>query len=180
MTYLAENALAIWMGGAVVVTLALVVYWQLRSTRALVGVVAAVAVTAVLLVASWLIVTPREAVSHALYGLAAAVEANDLAGVLSHIAPAAAQVRTDAETLMPLVEVEKARVVDAPQIDLEPTRDPSRAVVRFRALVQATVRRNGERGAAMDDLTVNFVREDDRWLVESYTAARNWREAAGR
>lgn len=180
MIYLAENGLPIWMGGAVLVTLALVVYWQLRTARALVGVVAAVLLTALLLVAETLIVTPREAVERTIYSLAATIEANDVPGVLSYISPAASRVRTDAETLMPLVRVEKARIVNSPQIELSPPNDPTEAVVRFRALVEATRRHDGMKGAGMDDLTVSLVHEGDRWLVESYTAGRNWRRAAGR
>jgi hypothetical protein len=179
VSYLAENALPIWMGGAVLLTLALIVYAQLRGTAALIGVLAVVLVTALLLVVEWLIVTPREAVERELYGLAAAIEANDVPGVLAHIAPGATRVRSDAETQMPLVRIEKARVVNSPQIDLNQPDDPTEAVVRFRALVDAAVKRNGMRGAGMDDLTVTFVREGDRWLVESYTSARNWRRAAG-
>lgn len=180
MTYLAENALPIWMGGAVLATLAVVVYWQLRTTAALVGVLAVVLVTALLLLVEWLIVTPREAVERTLYALAAAVEANDVPATLALIAPTASQVRSDAETQMPLVRIEKARVVNSPQIDLNSPDDPTAAVVRFRALVQGVEKRNGMKGAAMDDLTVNFVRDGDHWLVESYTAKRNWGGAARR
>ncbi len=180
MTYLAENALPIWVGGAVLVTFALVVYAQLRTATALKGVVGAVLVTALLLVASWLIVTPREAVETSLKSLAAAVEANDLPGTLDHIAPGAYLVRSDAETLMPQVTVSKARVMSTPKIELSPPDDPTEAVVRFRAFVELIRKRDGMRGGRMGDLTVTFVREGDRWLVESYEPERDLRGNLGR
>ncbi len=62
MNWLAENSLAIWMLGTVALTLALVIYFQTRTNRALYGVAAVVIVTAALLLTSWLIETPREAV----------------------------------------------------------------------------------------------------------------------
>ncbi len=179
MTYLAENALAICVGGAVLVTLALVVYLQTRSSAALKGLGAVVLLTALLLVYSWLVVTPREAVERTLYSLAAVVEANDLEGTLDHIAPAASEVRAEAEAVMPLVTVEKARVVSTPQFELSPPDDPTEAVVRFRAFGQGTVHRGGQKGAAMDDVAVTFVRAGDRWLVKSYSAKKDWRREAG-
>ena len=66
MNYLAENAIVIWMSGAVLVTMAGVVYWQTRAGAALLAMLAAVLTTASLLVAEHLIETPREAVDRTL------------------------------------------------------------------------------------------------------------------
>src|SRR6478672_10377601 len=102
MTWLAENSLTIWMLGAIALTMALIVFYQKRTSGALYGVLGIIAVTAALLLISWLIETPREAVERSLYALAATVEANDVKGALSYLAPTAdLQVRKDIETLMP-------------------------------------------------------------------------------
>jgi len=179
MNWLAENALPIWMGGAVALTMALVVYFQTRTNRALAGVGVVVAVTAALLVAERLMETPREAVERTLYELAATVEANDVPGALAFLAPTAAQgIRKDIETLMPLVRIERARIIGTPQIEVDDSGDA--ATVRCRGVILAVNKRDGMKGGADDQLTMNWIRDGDRWLVESYTSQRNWNRALGR
>jgi len=179
--WLAENALPIWMGGAVALTAALVVYLQTRTNKALAGIGAVIAVTAALLVAEWIMETPREAVERTLYQLAATVEANDVPGTLAFLAPTAdSRIRQDVETLMPLVDIERARVLGTPQIEVAEGNQPDTATVRCRGMIIATVRQNGMRGGQEDQLTMNWVRRGDRWLVESYTSNRNWPRALGR
>ena len=48
MNWLAENALPIWVGGAVALTMAFIVYLQTRTNGALLGIVAVIVVTAAL------------------------------------------------------------------------------------------------------------------------------------
>ena len=181
MSWLAENALPIWMGGAVAITMALVVYLQTRSGKALLAMGAVLAVTAALLAAEWLMETPREAVERSLYQLAAAVEANDVQGALEFLAPTAdTRIRHDVETLMPLVNIERARVIGTPQIDVGDGNPPQTATVQCRGIIIATVKRSGMKGGQDDRLTLNWVRQGDRWLVESYSSDRNWHRAVGR
>jgi len=179
MNYLAENALAIWVGGAVLLTLAAVVYFQVRTTASLVAMLVVVVVTAALLVAEHFLITPREAVERTLYDLATAIEADDLPAVLRFIAPAAVEVRSDAETLMPLVEVEKARILGTPQIAVDETARPMTATVNCQGLADVTVKQSGMKGPYMDRVQINFVESGGEWLIESYTPKRDWRRAAG-
>ena len=95
MNFLAENAVPIWVAGAVLLTMAGVVYWQLRSGAALVAMIAIAAVTGVLLGVEHFVETPREAIERTLYEMADVVEANDVAGALTFVAPGASQIRTD-------------------------------------------------------------------------------------
>src|ERR1700760_752950 len=119
MRWLAENALPIWVGGAIALTLAGVVYFQTRSKQAFYSILAVVAITAALLLYNWLVETPREAVEKALYRLAATVEANDVPGTLATLSPHTdAALRKDVETLMPQVHIEMARILGDPQIEL--------------------------------------------------------------
>jgi hypothetical protein len=179
--WLAENALPIWMGGAVALTMALVVYLQTRTNKVLFGMAAVVAITAALLAAEWLMETPREAVERRLYELAATVEANDVPGTLAFLAPTAdKEIREDVETLMPLVDIERARVVGTPQIEVAEGSQPATATVQCRGIIVATVRKSGMKGGQDDQLTMHWVRSGDRWLVESYTSKRNWHRAVGR
>ena len=178
MGFLAENALAIWMGGAVLVTMAGIAFAQLRTRGALAALLAVIALTGTLLVAEHVIETPREAVERTLNELAAAIEANDLPGVLAYIAPTAGEVRKDAETLMPLVIVNKARVLGTPEITVDESAEPFSATAKCQGFVDVTVRQNGVKGPYMDRVEIHFVADGDRWLIESYTPARDWRRAA--
>ena len=181
MNWLADNSLAIWMGGAVALTLSLVIYSQLRTNKALAGIGGVVGVTAALLALEWWLETPREAVERTLYELAAAVEANDVPGALRFVAPTAdKQIRSDIESMMPLVTIERARVIGSPDITLDDGPTPATATVKCRGIVVATTKKNGMKGGADDELTLTFVRDGERWLVESYTSERNWNRALGR
>ncbi len=181
MNWLAENTLPIWMFGAIALTMALVVYFQMRTNGALLGIAGVIIVTGVLLLISWLIVTPREALERSLYNLAAKVEANDVQGVLSHLAPSAdSRLRNDVETLMPLVRIERARIIGSPEIEMEKGRNPTSATVRCEGVIVAVNKKDGMKGGAEDHLVLKWVYPNDRWLLESYTSDKNWNRALGR
>lgn len=181
MTWLAENSLAIWMLGAVALTMALVVYFQTRTNRALYGVGAVIMITGALLLTSWLIETPREAVERTLYALAATVEANDVPGALSFLAPSAnPALCKDVETLMPQVRIERARIIGSPQIDMDDTPNPTSATVKCTGAILAVNKRDGLKGGAEDRLILYWFRTADRWLLVSYKSDRNWHKAMGR
>jgi uncharacterized membrane protein len=181
MNYLAENSLPIWTLGAVALTMALVVYLQTRSNRALGAMAAIVVIVAALLALESWIETPREAVERTLYELAAAVESNDVSAAMSYLAPMADdQIRNDVETLMPLVKIERARVVGTPKTDVGSGSEPVTAITQFRGLIIATNLQRGMKGAADDNVTLYWIRNGDRWLVRSYTSERQWHRALGR
>jgi hypothetical protein len=176
MNWLAENSLPIWVAGVVALTMAWVVFFHTRSSQALGGIVAVVVVTGGLLLVEHLIETPREAVERTLYELAARVEANDVKGALSYLAPnATPAIRNDIERQMPQVKIERARVIGSPKIEVSP--DEHSASVKCRGLIIAVVKRNGMKGGAEDEVTLEFVRNGDRWQVDSYASKRNWDRA---
>jgi hypothetical protein len=179
--WLADNALPIWVAGAVALTMATVVFLQTRSNKALAGIGAVAAMTAALLAAEWYLETPREAVERSLYQLAAAVEANDVPRTLAFLTPTAdSRIRHDVETLMPLVNIERARIIGTPEIDVGAGSPPTNATVQCRGIIIATVKQSGMKGGQDDRLTLQWVRSGDRWLVENYTSDRNWHRALGR
>jgi hypothetical protein len=181
MSWLAENALPIWVCGAIALTMAVIVYVQTRETKALVAVVVVMAITGALVIAESLMETPREAVERSLYELAAVVESNDVPGTLTYLAPTADQkIRSDVETLMPLVKIERARIMNTPQIELGTGSNPTSAVVQCRGFILAVDKRDGMKGGQEDHLTMTWIRQGDRWLLESYTSKRNWHRALGR
>src|SRR3954470_14729030 len=151
MTWLAENTLPLWMISAIALTLAVIVYLQTRTNGALIAIAAVILTTAALLLISWLIETPREAVERSLYQLAATVEANDVKGALSFIAPSAApQLRKDVNELMPLVKIERARITSTPEIEVESGPNPKTAAVVCQAMIVAVNRQDGLKGGAYD------------------------------
>lgn len=179
MNWLAENSLPIWLGGAILLTLALVIYSQVRTFGALVGICVVVALTGLLLIAERMIETPREAVERTLYELADRVEANDVAGALSYISPSANRMRSDVETLMPKVRIEQANIVGTPRIDVDLSATPREATVIARGFVHATVKQSGMKGGDMAELTIQFVEQGDRWQVSDYSSSRDWRREIG-
>lgn len=176
LTWLAENSLPIWMLGAIALTMAAIVYFQTRSRGSFLGVMGVIAVTALLLLVNRLIETPREAVERTLYELAATVEANDVAGTLKFLAPSAnADLRSDVETLMPTVRIERARVIGTPQIELNATQNA--ATIQCRGIIIAVRRQDGMKGGDDDRLELHWVRSGDRWLLESYASQKDWNRA---
>jgi hypothetical protein len=177
MNWLAENALAIWAIGAIALSMALVVYFQTRSPRSQLAMVLVVVVTAGLLIAEHLLESPREAVARTLDEIASAVRSNDMPLVLSYIDPAAAQLRNEIETAMPLATIEWAGIIGEPLITLDPADEPTQAHVECRVIVHGTLNRGGMKGGQMAHCIVNFTRQGDRWLVLDYAADKDWRSA---
>jgi hypothetical protein len=181
MNWLAENALPIWVCGAIALTMAVVVFQPTRSNAALLGIISVIAVTALLLLIERFWITPREAVERTLYELADAVEANDVSKTVSFLATNAdPAIRSDVETLMPLVEIERANIIGTPVIELGPGNEPTAATAKLQGIIVARIKRNGMKGGQEDELTLSLVRNGERWLVESYTSKRNWHRALGR
>jgi hypothetical protein len=181
MNWLAENALTLLMVGAVALAMAVFVFFQTRTNGALYGVLGVILVTAALVLTSWLIETPREAVEHSLYNLAATVEANDVKGALSYLSPSAdPQLRKDVEALMPLVKIERARILGTPEIELQGQSQINSATVKCQGVILAVNRKDGMKGGAEDHLVLKWVLRDGRWMLESYTSQKNWNRAVGR
>lgn len=181
MNWLAENTLTLVMIGAVALAMAVFVYFQTRTNGALYGALGVILLTAVLVLASWLIETPREAVERSLYELAATVEANDVKGALGYISPSAnPELRKDVETLMPLVRIDRARIIGTPEIVLEGGANNNSATVKCRGVILAINKKDGMKGGAEDHLVLKWVLRDKRWLLESYVSQKNWNRAVGR
>jgi hypothetical protein len=175
MNWLAENALPIWVGGAVALTMALVVFYHTRGPKSLAAVAAVLVVTIALLSLEQQIETPREEVERTLYELAATVEANDVAGALYYLAPTAPpRIRREIEQEMPLVRIDRANVRGSPKIEVASGPDPNTATAHCRGFIVGILKQNGMKVGAEDEITLEFVRNGERWQVESYTSKKNW------
>jgi hypothetical protein len=168
---LVENPVLVGVIGGVLATLALVVFLARRTVPSLLALIGAVLLTLVGLVVERLVETERELIERSVREVLAAVEANDLAGVLAAIDPAATRVRNDAAALMPLINVEKARSLSAIEATVDSATIPPTATSRFRAFLQGIHARSGMQvGYFNQQVDVHWVRRGDRWLIEDYTA----------
>jgi hypothetical protein len=177
MNYLAENSLPIWVAGAVLLSMAGVVFALRRNFASLAAMVGVVFVTAALLAVEHFVETPREAVERTLYEMADVVEANDVEGALRYVAPGSSQIRADIETLMPQVRIEKANIIGTPVTNVDLAATPPTATVTCRGFIYGTLQRNGMTGGQPVELVLTFVQDGDRWLVEDYSSPRDWRRA---
>lgn len=171
--WLAEDPLLIWLLGALFLTAALVVYFQLRTRQALSAVIGVILVTALLLVGEQLWVTPREAVVATLYDMADAIEVNDTPATLAFADPAAADLRADIQALMPQWKFARANIISPPEVTLNLSSQPRRATATFRAIVQVANAQTSLSAPYSDDLTVELVELNGRWLVTDYATSRD-------
>jgi len=179
MNWLAENALPIWVVGAIALAMAFIVFVQTRASGALVAMIVIAAITAGLLLLERYLETPREAVERSLYEVADRVEANDMDGALSYLAATAdPEIRKEIVTEMPQFEFEVANVLGEPKIDVDATGNS--ATVECRGVVVGKLKRDGMKVGADDRLTLQWIRQGDRWLIESCTSQEDWNRALGR
>lgn len=170
MTWLAEDPLPVWLVGALLLTFALVVYLQARTSWSVWAMAAVVVLVGLLTIVEWLWLTPREQVERTLREVLVAVEEDDLPRTLSYLAPSAVDSRTDAETLMPRLDIYRARALDTPQIVV----NGDEATVNFRAFIKARDKSSGADGGYLDDVQVRFEYDGRRWLVSEVRPAKPW------
>ena len=80
--------------------------------------------------------------------------------------------------MMPQVNIERARVIGTPKIDLDASANA--ATVQCRGIIIATIKQSGHKGGGDDQVVLTFVRSGDRWLLEDYRSNRKWDRALGR
>lgn len=180
MNYFLESSLPVIVAGAIGLTIAGMVYLSTRSRGSQIAIGFVLLITlAGVLIERW-IETPREQAATTLQQLLDAVETNDVPGVLGHLSPQAGAVRSDAETLMPRLEIERANSAGEVEIALDDEANPQQATLKFKGFIVATDKASGIRGAYNDGVTVVMERSGDRWLVRECIPNRDWRREAGK
>jgi hypothetical protein len=167
MNLLLENPLPIWALGAVCLAIAVIVFLAKRSLGSMLAIVGVIAVTLLLVFIERLVVTPGEEVEAALATLMAAIEADDLPGVLAAIEPAAQAIRTEAETLMPQVKVKETGTTS---VRVEVDESALKATSFFRGRIDGTYARTGVRVFYFDQVEIDWQKSGDIWLVVEYRA----------
>ena len=179
MEFLLENSAPIWIAGAILITMAGIVYSSLRTDAALFGVALAILLTIAGLVGEHFYQTPREQVQAALYALFDTIESDDLPGVLTRLAPGASTIRADAENLMPRFDIAKTRA-SGPIDVVFPGDDTtaSQATAGVSVFVHATHNQSGMRGGNMARVEFQLERQSGKWLVRDYSVSKDWRRGA--
>ncbi len=177
MALLLESPLAVAAIGLLLVTMAAMAHSQLRTGKSFGMLVLALllAVGAFLGERFWQ--TPAEQIHGTIAEFFDAIKANDLPAVLMLIDPSATEMRSDAETLLPMFRVEAAGEGGEVRIEIRGT---DTATANLKPLIKVQHRQSGTTGAYFDGLRIDFVRRGDRWLATGYQAAKDWRSEAGR
>ncbi len=170
MNLFLENPLPIWALGAVALTISVIVFLAKRSLGSMLGVAAVIGITVLLLFIESAVVTPTEELEQAVATVMAAIEANDLNGVLAQIDPQAAHVRHDAETLMPQVKVKETGAT-AVRVEIDGNAAPVKATTFFRGRIDGTNTRNGVRLFYFDQVELDWHKPSDKWLITDYRAS---------
>jgi hypothetical protein len=128
-----------------------------------------------LLVAENVISSPAEEITHTLGRLAAAIQTNDPANVVTFVAPEATQIRSSAEREMKRVVISEAFVAGTPKIEFSTSVDgKSIATASFLGRFKAKfVRETTPYEQAIVRFKLYFRQEGDRWLVTNYELNRN-------
>jgi len=169
VTWLLEDPLPIWAGGAVAATVAGLIFVSRRSLAAMVGLAGVVLLTLLLVLVERLVVTDSEQVQASVAQIIGAVEANDLPGLRACIDPAAAKILADVDTIMPLVKLKDAGATSV-RIEVDHSAQPLRATAQFRGRLDGVHLRSGQRFFYFDEVITQWVRQGDRWLLQDYTA----------
>ncbi|MBX3424086.1 MAG: hypothetical protein KF688_00275 [Pirellulales bacterium] len=177
-----ENPLPIWLGGAVLATLAGIVFLARRNLASLATLAGVVLLTLLAAAVERLIVTPREQVEGAVAAALGAIQANDLPAVLALIDPAATAVQADASAAMPQIDVQRAGIEGRLEIEFAPGGEPARATAKFRGLLIGNARRGGATVGFRDQVEIDWVRRGEAWLIDDYRVFDNGRpiDAVGR
>ncbi len=171
MNALLENPLTICAVGALLATVALVVFLARRSLASLVTLTGIVLLTLAALGVERYVVTDREQVQASVAAMLAAIEANDAPGVVAWIDPAAKRMRADAAALMPQIKVEKARALGKAAVRIDGSAQPPRAACTFRAFLQGVHAKSGMQvGYFNQQVDIQWVKRGERWLMDGYTA----------
>jgi hypothetical protein len=165
-----ENPVAIAVLGALAATLAVVIYLAKKNLGALVALAGVAVLTLLMLAVEKFVVTDREAVEAGVEQVLDAIESNDLPGVLAWIDPAAANVKADAESLMPLVKMSTANAA-AVEVEVNDAANPPTAKSEFRAYLNGV---HGSSGMALmymnQRVDLEWVKRGNHWRITGYQA----------
>jgi len=172
-----EQPLMVLFVGSILVAVSGVAWVQTQHPRALqAGLLSVVALVAGLALERW-VVTPAEQVEASVFGIARALESNDVPAVTAFLGGSADELRQEVQTYLRLVTVNKISIKSNLKVTMSGS---AAATARFNAV--ATV--SGRGGTPRDQpvprlLIVHFRLEQGQWRIVSYEAFDPRGEAFG-
>ncbi len=163
---LLESPWLVGLSGLIVAVLAGLWWTQTGSKAALITAVALALITVALVAVSVQIQTDRERIEATLHDVAAALQRNDHAAVVSAIHPDAAVAVGRARTELANYDFTVARVTHIKSIVVDATRKPEKAVAEFNVRVELTTQ--GQKFTVPRFVKIYFTKLDSRWLVRDY------------
>jgi len=167
MTTLLEDPVPICAVGAVLATICGLAFLARRNLPSLMALVGVVLASLLLVLVEQLVVTDREEVETAVDELMLAIEENDLPAVVATIDPAAVEVRSDAESLMPQVRIEDTGSSSL-RVEVNTDAEGTTAVAKFRGKVDGIHKSSGQRVFYFEEVHLFWIKRDQRWLVTDY------------
>jgi hypothetical protein len=171
MAWLVEDPWPVVVGTLAVLGVLAVVLYRTGRGIFIAAMIAVALLGCGLLLVERLVVTERERVEAALEGAAAALERNDLEGVLSHIAPEAGAMRASVAAVLPGVEVTDANIGGDLKVTFNNLTNPPSARADFTGRVTLKSR-SPSLAFPFDNFvrpfTVRLRREGDRWVMTEY------------
>lgn len=165
MTPLFENPIPIYAVSAVALTVGVLLFFNRRDLPSLVAMVTIMLFAISIIVLERLVVTDREQVGSNIESMMLAIEQNDVQGVLALVDPAAAEVRSDIETMLPMVQIRDTGVTSL-QVDAVGQGDPPATTASFRGKVDLQFKEF--RYMYFDRVELDWVKRGERWLLQGY------------
>lgn len=170
MIWLTENPFPLLLIGTLTTAILASGWLRTGSKWLLAGVLAAIAVTAGLVLTERWIVTDREQVTQTLHEIAAAVERNDVEGALQYAWSGAPHVYSQANAELRLYRFSEVNIKRNLEVEVFPHHDPPMATAEFNVVVVLTTRNGMFADRRIPRyVEVTFYREaDGRWAVGGY------------
>jgi hypothetical protein len=170
MSWLFEDPWPVIWITLVVEALLAAALFNTQSKAVLAGMLGVLALAGGLLLVERLVVTETEEVEQTLHDVAEALETNDVAAVLTHLAPDAAEIRFAAQGLLPSVNITEAEVGSDLSVRINPLMNPPTATARFMGKI--SMESGGSRNIPYEKFirpfSVTLRKEGDRWLLTGY------------
>jgi hypothetical protein len=173
MNWLLENPLPLLLMGLAAEAILTVLLLQTGRGALLLGMLAIALVTAALVAVESVIVTDREAIEETLFAAAAAVERNDVRGLLRYLSLDAAPLQGEIERIFAQVKFAEARITSQPEIMISQLSEPPSATASFLARIRIT--QGNDRapvGSHLGRFRVRLERESVGWRIADYEEPR--------
>lgn len=168
MSWLFEDPTTLIVAGVLIEALLAVALVKSGRGALIPAMVGVLAVVGLGVLVERLVVTEREQVEATLDGVAAALEHNDVEGVLRFIDAAAGDIRSYVKSILPQLRITDARIYDL-IININHYSSPPSAQAEFTGRVKGNYRHEGPaEGLYLRQFTVDFRQEGDRWLITAY------------